>query len=81
MAKRKMKGDFCERKLQSKNIFDYRSFRYKKSGKSWLLTACPKGHYHPTRPKNRRCDVGLQAYKILVNTPSGVCVIGKAIHK
>ncbi len=79
--KRKMKGDFCERVVTPKAKFDKRSFRYKQSGKSWLLVACPRNHYHPTKPKNRRCDVGLQAHKILSHAPTGTCRVGKAIHK
>lgn len=34
---RKIKGQFCEERIALKTSFDKRSFRYKKSGKSWVI--------------------------------------------
>jgi len=81
---RKIKGNFCERELASKGEFDRRSFRYKKSGKSWLLIGCPKGKWSAKgtktvkgKRKKGRCRVGTRAHKILVNAPRGAaCPVG-----
>ncbi len=59
---RKITGRFCERQVNPKSSFDKRSFRYKKSGKSWVLIGCPRGEW---QPRNQRCKVGTRAYKVL----------------
>lgn len=67
---RKIKGAFCEREMLPKSAFDRRSFRWKKSGKSWIMTGCRKGSF-----KHGRCSTGLRAHTIL--TPShGSCPRG-----
>lgn len=53
---------YCERKLASKNRFDPRSFRWKKSGKGRVLIGCPKGQW---KAKAGECAVGTAAYKVL----------------
>lgn len=77
--KRKMKGTFCEEKLAAKSGFDKRSFRYKKSGKAWVLIGCPKGKWNA---KAKRCRVGTRAHKLLAPPRGRSCSIGaKRIHK
>lgn len=77
--KRKMKGTFCEEKLASKGKFDKRSFRYKKSGKAWVLIACPKGKWNM---KTQRCRVGTRAQKVLAPSHGRSCPVGsKRISK
>jgi hypothetical protein len=86
--KRKIKGAFCEKQLAAQRAFDHRSFRYKKSGKAWLIIGCSKGQWDPKgyvtvkgRRERGRCDVGTRAYKLL--TPrSKSCPLGtKTIRK
>jgi len=60
---RKMKGTYCERQLAPAGDFDRRSFRYKKSGTSWLLIGCPQGKW---QPRKKRCRVGTRGHKLLV---------------
>jgi hypothetical protein len=62
MPRRKIKGQFCEKTLAPKTAFDKRSFRYKKSGKSWLLVGCPTGKWNA---KTNYCRVGTRAHKLL----------------
>lgn len=57
---RKIKGVFCEREMLPKSAFDRRSLRWKKSGKSWVMTGCRKGHF-----KRGRCKTGLRAHVVL----------------
>lgn len=77
--KRKMKGTFCEERLAPKTQFDKRSFRYKKSGKAWVLVACPKGKWNT---KAARCRVGMRAHKLLAPPKGKSCPIGaKRIRK
>ncbi len=74
----KIKGQFCERTVKPKGAFDRRSFRYKQSGKSWLLIGCPKGKY---QPRKGTCSVGTQAHKILARAGGGACRLGHKIKK
>ncbi|UCC74975.1 MAG: hypothetical protein JSV86_10615 [Gemmatimonadota bacterium] len=72
---RKMVGRFCERTKTPKSQFDPRSFRYKKSGSSWILIGCPKGQW---QPRKQRCKVGTRAHKILRNVcPTCRCKKGE----
>jgi hypothetical protein len=64
---RKMVGYFCESVKAPKSKFDPRSFRYKKSGSSWILIGCPKGQW---QPRKKACKVGTRAHKILRNVCS-----------
>jgi hypothetical protein len=64
-----IRGTFCERKVAAKKRFDRRSFRWKKSGKAWILIGCPKGSW---KAKVQSCAVGTRAYAILSPT-SGSC--------
>lgn len=64
-----MSGTYCERKVAAKKRFDRRSFRWKKSGKAWILIGCPKGAW---KPKKQTCAVGTRAYAILSPT-RGTC--------
>lgn len=64
-----MTGTFCEKKVAAKNRFDRRSFRWKKSGKAWILIGCPRGEW---KPRAQSCAVGTRAYSILSPT-SGSC--------
>jgi hypothetical protein len=71
---RKIKGSFCEKKAAPARDFDRRSFRYKKSGKAWLLIGClGKGNWDPKgyvtvggKRRYGRCRVGTRLVKILV---------------
>jgi hypothetical protein len=77
---KKIKGTFCERTTAPKSAFDKRSFRYKKSGKAWVLIGCPKGSWQPKKRWRRRkkvrgkttyvwevgkCKIGTRSYKLL----------------
>lgn len=67
-----IRGTFCERKMKPKGAFDPRSFRWKKSGRAWLLVGCPKRHW---KAKTGRCAVGTEAHALL--TPArGRCTAG-----
>jgi hypothetical protein len=71
---RKIVGNFCEKTVKPSRTFDRRSFRYRQSGKAWLIIGCPKGKWYAegwiTTPSGRRasgrCRVGTTLYKILV---------------
>jgi hypothetical protein len=77
--KRKIKGKFCEEKVAVKTKFDKRSFRYKKSGKTWVIIGCPKGKWNA---KAKRCKVGTRAHKLLAPRHGTSCPIGaKRIQK
>jgi hypothetical protein len=76
---RKMKGSFCEKQKSPRSAFDGRSFRWKHSGKSWVLVGCPKGRWDA---RKARCKVGTRAHKILAASPKGRrCRVGKRITK
>jgi hypothetical protein len=64
----KIVGRFCERKLGSKKAFAKGSFRWKKSGRSWVLIGCPRGKW-----KRDRCSVGTRAYVVLAKTLKSRC--------
>ena len=70
---RKIKGTFCEQSQGAESAFDRRSFRYKKSGKAWLLVGCPKGEWNA---KSKRCRVGTRAYKFLAPSHGKRCAVG-----
>jgi hypothetical protein len=72
---RKIRGRFCEKPMTSKRAFDRRSFRYKKSGRSWILVGCPKGKWNM---KTQRCRVGTKAHKILAASKPGAPCCPKA---
>ena len=77
--RRKMQGTFCEERVAPKTKFDRRSFRYKKSGKAWILIACPRGKWNA---KTDRCKVGTRAHKVLAPAHGRTCPIGsKRISK
>jgi hypothetical protein len=59
---RKIRGMFCEVELAPKRDFDASSFRWKKTGMSWLLTGCPKGEWNA---REQWCRVGTQGYRLL----------------
>ena len=74
MSKRKIRGTFCERILISKKRFG--TFRWKKSGRAWILLGCPKGKL----TAKGVCRAGFKAYAVL--KPSGRCESGeKKIRK
>ena len=76
---RKMRGAFCEEKLAAKSKFAKGSFRYKKSGKAWLIIGCPKGKWNA---KAKRCKVGTRGHKLLAPTRGKSCPVGtKRISK
>lgn len=81
--KRKIVGTYCEEKLAPKTQFDPRSFRYKKSGKAWLIVGCPRGFWDPkgyvtVKGKRRRgrCRVGTRVHKLLVPARGKRCPVG-----
>lgn len=61
MAK-KIVGTFCEKAITPKKVFAPASFRWKKSGRAWLITGCEKSAW---QPKKKRCKTGLKAYILL----------------
>jgi hypothetical protein len=61
---RKIRGSFCEREIAPKSFFAPRSFRWKQSGRAWLLIGCPRGHWS----RKNRCKVGTQVHTILSPT-------------
>jgi hypothetical protein len=66
----------CERALSPKASFDRRSFRYKRSGRAWVLIGCPRGQWNA---RAERCRVGTRAYKLLTPAPArGRCASGQA---
>lgn len=66
---------WCHKRLRRRRV-DKRSFRIKRSGKAQVLVACPTGHYHPGRPKNRQCDIGLVAVSVRVPARGAQCPRG-----
>ena len=66
-------GSFCEKTLTPRKQFDSESFRWKQSGKAWLLVGCPKGKW---QPRKERCRVGTKAHKILVKKGYRHCAVG-----
>jgi len=73
----KIRGSFCATVKAPKTKFDRRSFRWKKSGKAFVLVGCPKGKW---KPRTETCATGTRAYEILVRT-SGSCRVGKRVKK
>lgn len=73
---RKIKGAFCEREMLPKSVFDRRSLRWKKSGKSWVMTGCRKGKF-----RGGRCSNGLRAHVILVKSNGSCPMGGRLIRK
>lgn len=71
----KIRGRFCERIVTPKRAFDRRSFRWKKSGRAWVLVGCPRGKW-----RGESCGVGTKAHVVLVRA-RGRCTIGRAIRK
>lgn len=63
---------YCEKKLQPKEAFDPRSFRWKKSGKARVLVGCPKGEWS----KRGHCKVGMRAHVLLIRA-HGSCHRGQ----
>ncbi|HLA89209.1 MAG TPA: hypothetical protein VJL28_02110 [Gemmatimonadaceae bacterium] len=76
--RKKIRGTYCERKEAPKSRFDKRSFRWKKSGKSWILIGCPRGKWNA---KTERCKVGTRAHKIMTKAPKGACPVGRKVRK
>ncbi len=76
--KGKMVGTFCERTMAPKGAFDKRSFRYKKSGKTWVLIGCPKGQWQPKKRSKRAKKVRGKTTHVWV---TGVCKTGTRSHK
>ncbi len=72
MSARKITGVFCERIKAPKSRFAKGSFRWKKSGRAWLLLACPKVDWNR---KTERCG-GMRAYAILTPKRKGRCTVG-----
>jgi len=76
----KMSGTFCESTKAPASSFDQRSFRWKKSGKSWILVGCPQGKWKARKKGKKKCAVGLRAHKVLARA-HGACRVGKRISK
>ena len=71
----KIRGTFCEREMLPKSAFDRRSFRWKRSGRGWILTGCRRGHF-----RRGRCTNGLRAYVVLARS-NGSCPMGGRLIK
>lgn len=76
----KIQGSFCERTVKPKRFFDRRSFRWVKSGQSWVLIGCPRGKFEPkgrvcTRYKKTRRGKECAEYS------EGRCKVGTRAHK
>jgi len=70
VTERKIQGTFCERVVTPKRAFAPRSFRWKRSGKAWVMIGCPLGKW-----RNGSCSAGTKAHVILV--PGGRCGRGE----
>ncbi len=70
---RKIRGMFCERTVAPKRAFEPTSFRYKKSGKTWVVVGCPRGSFDAAR---ERCLVGTRAHTIMTPATGGRCPAG-----
>jgi hypothetical protein len=77
----KIRGAFCERKVERKEAFDPRSFRWKQRGSAWVLVGCPRGNWRPRRKRGNQCAVGLRAYAILARPKKGRCANGRKVAK
>lgn len=73
----KIRGVFCKSVKAPKTAFDKRSFRWKKSGKAFVLVGCPKGKWSA---KSAKCTTGLRAHEVIVRA-SGACSVGKRVKK
>ena len=73
----KIVGRFCRRVVAPKSVFDRRSFRWKKSGRAWVLVGCPRGRWNA---KTDRCSVGTRAHEVLVRS-TGRCSAGRVVKK
>lgn len=60
---KKIRGTFCERTINNKTMFNRNSFRWKKSGRSWLLVGCQKRKW-----TKGRCRNGMKAHKLLLRS-------------
>lgn len=65
---RKIVGTFCERKFAPKSRYASGSFRWKKSGNTWLLIACPRGQW---QPRKKRCKKGTEGFAVLRKVKKG----------
>lgn len=77
MAK-KIRGKFCERTVNPRRAFARASFRWKRSGRAWVLIGCPRGKW---KPRAERCTVGTRAHKLLAPAPAGACPTGRRVVK
>jgi len=73
----KIRGSFCRSVKAPKTAFDKRSFRWKKSGRGFVLVGCPKGKWSP---KSATCKTGTRAHEVLVRV-NGSCSVGKRVKK
>lgn len=73
----KIRGSFCKVVKAPKTKFDKRSFRWRKSGKAWVLVGCMKGDWNA---KKSKCVTGTKAHEVLVRA-SGSCVVGRKVKK
>lgn len=73
----KIRGTFCKTVKAPKTAFDKRSFRWKKSGKAFVLVGCRKGDWSP---KSATCKTGTRAHEVLVKS-SGACRVGRKVKK
>jgi hypothetical protein len=69
-------GRYCERVVLPKGQFDRRSFRWKKSGKAWLLVGCRKGSY-----RRGTCQTGVATHVILVRSNKACRTGERAVRK
>jgi hypothetical protein len=74
---KKIRGSFCKTIKAPKSVFDRRSFRWKKSGKAFVLVGCKKGDWNA---KAAKCATGTRAREVLVRT-TGACRVGKRVKK
>lgn len=73
----KIRGLFCKSVKSPKTAFDRRSFRWKKSGKAFVLVGCRKGDWSA---KSKTCKTGTRAHEVLIRA-SGACRVGKRVKK
>lgn len=70
------RGRYCERVVLSKGHFDRRSFRWKRSGPTWLLVGCRKGSW-----RRGQCSTGMAAHVILTRSNKACRLGARAIRK
>ena len=62
------KARYIHKRKKAPWLFDKRSLRTISTGNRGVkrVIGCPRGHWHPRRPKGKQCDVGTQTQAVLI---------------